>query len=65
MLEHPAHLAVLTLAQGQRDPGVAALPALEAGADRAIGYALDRDPFFEGGEAVRIDLAMDAYLVAP
>ena len=32
MLEHPAHLAVLALAQGQRDPGVAALPALEAGA---------------------------------
>src|SRR5439155_14472278 len=37
MFEHAAHLAVLAFAQGQRDPGVAALLALEARADRAIG----------------------------
>src|SRR5438132_5151062 len=44
MIEHAANLAVLALAQGQRDPGVAALPAFEAGADRAVGRAVDRDP---------------------
>src|SRR5437899_10707931 len=65
MFEHAAHLAVPSLAQGQRNPRVAALPAFEARADRAIGYAVDRDPLFERGEALRLNLAMDAYLVAP
>src|SRR6201987_6438112 len=65
MLEHAAHLAVLALPQGERDPGIAALPALEAGDDRTIGHAVDRDPLFESGEAVGIDLAMNAHLVTP
>jgi hypothetical protein len=57
MLEYLANLAVLALAQSQRDPGVAALAALETGADRAIGYAVDRDSLLQSGEAVWIDLA--------
>src|SRR5215831_18587796 len=65
MLEYLAHLAVLALAHSQCDPGVAALAALETGADRAIGHAVDRDALFESGEPVRIDLAMHPHLVAP
>src|SRR5262245_45507723 len=65
MLEYLAHLAVLALAQSQRDPGVAALPALETGTDRAIAHAVDRDALFKSGEPVRIDLAMHPHLVAP
>src|SRR5262252_3453238 len=41
MLEDPPHLAVLPLLQGYRDPGVGALLALEPGAGRAIGNAVD------------------------
>src|SRR5271169_3688536 len=65
MLQHPAHLAVLPLAQCHRDPGVAALLAFEARTNRAVGYAVGCDPFFERGKALRLDLAMDAHLVAP
>ena len=52
MLEHADYLAVLAFAQGERDPGVAALLALENSADRAIGRASDRNPLFESGEAI-------------
>src|ERR1700730_7918856 len=65
MFEHAAHLTVLALAQGQCDPGGAALPAFEARAYRAIGNAVDLDALLESGEPVRIDFAMDADLVAP
>src|ERR1700737_1944533 len=65
MLKHPAHLAVLALAQRPRDPRIAALLALETGTDRAIGRARDRGALFESGEAIRIDLAMHSHLVAP
>src|SRR3984893_11946474 len=65
MLKHPAHLAVLALAQRQRDPRVAALLALETRTNRAIDDARDRDALFESGEAIRIDLAMHPHLVAP
>src|SRR3984893_8493858 len=50
MFEHPAHLAGFPFPQRHRDPGVAALPAFEARADRAVGYAVDGGALFEGGE---------------
>ena len=65
MFEHAAHLTVLSLPQGHRDPGIAALSPLQAGTDRAIGHAVDRDSLFERSEPLRLDVAMDAYLVAP
>src|ERR1700730_2094608 len=54
MLEHPAHLAVLPFPQRHRDPGVAALPAFETRADRAVGYAVDGDALFEGSQPLRL-----------
>ena len=64
MFEHTAHLAVLPFTQRHRDPRVAALPAFEAGADRAIGDAVNRDAFPKHREAFRRDLAVDSHFVA-
>src|SRR5580704_17700123 len=64
MFEDAAHLAVLALAQAERDPRVRSLLAFELGADRAVGDAVDRDASFQTGEAGFIDKAVHPHLVA-
>src|ERR1700687_1416248 len=55
MFHDPPHLAVLSLLQRQGDPGVGALLAVELGADRSIGDAIDGDAAGERGEPRRVD----------
>src|SRR5580700_8748112 len=62
MFEHAPHLAVLALAQAERDPRVRSLLAFELGADRAVGDAVDRDASFQTGEAGFIDKAVHPHL---
>src|SRR5258708_25347680 len=65
MLHDAADLAVLALVQAYREPGIAALLAIEYGADRTIGHAVDGDARLERGETRRIDGPMDAHAVTP
>src|SRR5690242_439949 len=50
MLEHAPHLAVLALAQGDCDPGVAALCLVEPRVDRPVAHAFDGDALRQRGE---------------
>src|SRR5688572_11141262 len=63
MLEDAPHLAVLAFVQRQRDPGVGALLAVERGADRAVGEAVDRDAAGQRREPRRVDVAMHPHTV--
>src|SRR5216684_2151384 len=65
MLHDAADLAVLALMQAHREPGVAALLAIEHGADRPIGHAVEGDARLERGEPRRIDGPVDAHAIAP
>ncbi len=62
--EHVAHLAVLALAQGDRDPGVGALDAVQLGLDRAVLHAVHSDALDERVELGLVDLAIGAHAVA-
>jgi hypothetical protein len=65
MFENPPDLSVLALLQGQGDPGVGALLAVELGADRAIGDAVDGNAARQRSEPRRIDKTVHPHLVAP
>ena len=47
MVEDLAHLAVLALAQAEREPDVGALRLVERGLDGAIAHAVDGDAVLE------------------
>src|SRR5579885_2845184 len=64
MIEHAPHLAVLAFAQGQGEPGVGALLALERSADRAVADAVDGDAAGQRGEPLGRDRAVHPDLVA-
>src|SRR5262249_15392353 len=65
MCEHAADLPVLALLQRDREPGVAALLALELGADRAIGNGLERDALLQGLELCPVHRTVHAHTVPP
>src|SRR5438067_233587 len=65
MFAHPLDLAVLTLADGEAQPGVVALFLIDPGFDRAVVDALDGDARPEAGERLGIGLAEGAHPVAP
>src|SRR5690348_5680106 len=50
MLHDAADLAILALVQADGEPGIAALLAIEHGADRAVAHAVDGDARLERGE---------------
>ena len=60
MLEHPADLAILALAQPHLDPAVAAGAPFQIGVDRAVADALDLDAVDQILELRLADRAEDA-----
>ena len=62
--ENVPHLAVLALAQRQRQPGIGALLPVERRFHRAVEDAVDGDPFAQAFERTLLHLAVHAHPVA-
>ena len=62
--EHLAHLAVLALADGEGEPDIGALFAVERGLDRPVAHAVERDAAAQPVERLLRDAAERAHAVA-
>ena len=64
-LQHVAHLAVLALADGEGEPDIGALLAVERRLDRPVAHAVDGDAAAQAVERLLRDAAVRAHAIAP
>jgi len=65
MAEHIAHLAVLALADAEREPHVAALHAIERGFDRTVMHTIDSHAAVQAVKLVLRDRAVRTHAITP